>query len=560
MLLFCTSMLIISLVIGTVLIAYSWRNRGQPGASDFIALVFVIMWVNATYIGELNSATLSQALFWSNIDHLALPLHPYFWLLMCLDYTRTCKNLRPIRIGMLLFPALYYFIFFTNPIFHLYITKYQFISNGYIHVLYAQKGPGFVFIMALISIIGASCVYFYFRGYRKVGHLYRVAYLHMLVGSLLPWGATYLNLSNTNYLGLDYYCFLVMISGILFLFGIFRFQLFSTVPIATETVFRLSSDGIAITDSNGRIMDANESFLRYYPELKGLKNPFPLKEFLAEHTELAGLAPKEPDVEFQRMENGKPQYCSAKLTPVSTDTGTQIGTILSIQDITIYVEHQNQLKTIAKNAKLEAEANELSFLHAQISPHFINNTLSIIAAMISRDDEKARDLVVDLSEYLIDCYRVVKSPLAPLSQELKAVETYIRIVQTRFGERIRFELDAEDLPEIQLPRLVLQPLVENAVRHGVQPKKEGGTVHLRIHREGDWIQFQITDDGVGIEPERIASLLKGSDNRQGVGLINIQKRLLSYYGEGLHIESHEGTEISFRIPSTGEIRKEAEAV
>ncbi|HEX2986175.1 MAG TPA: histidine kinase N-terminal 7TM domain-containing protein [Caproiciproducens sp.] len=558
MLFFCTSMLVLSLLIGAVLIAYSWKKRGQPGAADFIALVAVILVVNGGYIGELNSSTLSQALFWSGIEHLTLPLHPYFWLLMCLDYTRACKNLRRIRLWLLAFPTLYYFIFYTNPILHLYVTEYRFESNGYFSILHAEKGWGFALLIALITVIGAACVYFYFRGYRKVARLYRGSYLHMLIGSLLPWGTIYLNLSNTNYLGLDYYSFLVIISGILFLLGIFRYHLFSTAPIATETVFRLSQDGIAIADIDGHIMDANESFLRYYPELRGIKEPLPLTNFLGSHEELAGLSPKSPNAEFQRGGDGKKRYCSARLAPVSSETGTQIGTLLSIRDITVYVENQNHLKALAQDARREAEANELLFLQAQISPHFINNTLSVIASMISRDDEKARDLVVDLSEYLINCYRVVNSPLAPLSQELEAVKTYIRIVQTRFGEHVRFSLEADNLPEMELPRLVLQPLVENAVRHGVQPKEEGGTVRLLIRRENSRVLFEIIDDGVGIQPERVTSLLEGSDNRQGVGLINIHKRLTSYYGDGLHIESNSsGTTVSFSVPLTEQVGEEA---
>jgi two-component system LytT family sensor kinase len=558
MLLLCTFLLILSLLIGAVLIAYSWKKRSQAGAADFIALVAAFLVVNGSYIGELNSSTLSQALFWSGVEHLALPLHPYFWLLMCLDYTHACKNLRRVRLVLLLFPALYYFIFYTNPFLHLYITEYRFQSNGYFSILHAEKGWGFALIIALITVIGASCTCLYFRGYRKVARLYRGSYLHMLAGSLLPWGTIYLNLSNTNYLGLDYYSFLAIISGILFLFGIFRYHLFSTIPLATETVFRLSEDGIALSDIGGRIMDANESFLRYFPELQGLKKPFALNDFLAAHTELAGLSPENPKAEFQRGKEGKKQYCSARLTPFLSETGAQIGTILSIKDVTVYVENQNHLKTLAQDARREAEANELLFLQAQISPHFINNTLSVIASMISRDGEKARDLVVDLSEYLINCYRVVNSPLAPLAQELEAVETYIRIVRTRFGERIRFSLEAEELPEMELPRLVLQPLVENAVRHGVQPKKEGGTVRLRIRGEKNWVRFEVADDGVGIEPERIASLLEGSDNRQGVGLINIHKRLMSYYGRGLYIECNGGTAVSFHIPLTTKVREEAD--
>jgi len=555
-----TVLLVFSILCGTVLIAYAWKKRVQPGAGYFIALAVVILFVNATYIGELNSDSLNAALFWSNIDHLALPFHPYFWLMMCLDYTRAVKRKRLVRNVLLLFPALYYFVFFTNSQFHFYITEYHFVSNGYFPVLLSDKGPGFVLMIILITAIGTVCSALYLRGYLKSALFYRDSYLLMLIASLFPWATIYLNLSNTNYLGIDYYCFFIILTGILYLFGIFRYNLFSTIPIATETVYRLSEDAIALMDIDGRIMDVNASFLGHYPELKRIKNPHMLKEFLADHKEFGGLSPEQPQAEYKINSDGEERYYSAKLTPILLETGMRIGTILNLHDITVYVEHQNQLKIIADNAMLQAEINELSFLQAQISPHFINNTLSTIGSMISRDDEKARDLVVDLSEYLISCYRTENPSKAMLAQELEAVHTYMRIVKARFGERIRFSLEAEDFSNLELPRLVLQPLVENAVRHGVQPKKEGGSVRLVICKEGAFVRFKIIDDGIGIELERIADLLKGSDNRQGVGIINIHKRLMKYYGEGISIVSSGGTSVSFRVPLPQDDHKEENTI
>jgi two-component system LytT family sensor kinase len=531
-----------------VLIAYAWKKRFQSGAGYFIALAAVILFVNVTYIGELNSDTLFDALLWSNIDHLALPFHPYFWLLMCLDYTQAVKRKRLVRNVLLLFPALYYFIFYTNSQLHLYITEYHFISNGYFPVLYSDKGPGFALIIALITVIGTVCSVLYLRGYLKSALLHRSSYLLMFVASLFPWATIYLNVSNTNYLGIDYYSFFIIVTAILYLFGIFRYHLFSTVPIATETVFRLSEDAIAISDIDGYIMDINESFQRYYPELRQMKKGLILYDFLRSHAEFSDLSQENPEENFQKQVDGAERYFSARLTPINSETGIEIGMILFIKDITIFLEHQNQLKLIADSAMLQAESNELSFLQAQISPHFINNTLSTIGSMISRDDEKARDLVVDLSEYLISCYRTESSPMAPLAQELDAVNTYIRIVKARFGERISFSVESGQLPSMELPRLVLQPLIENAVRHGVQPKKEGGSVRLVIRKEENYAHFEIIDDGVGIEPGRIINLLKGSDTRQGVGIININKRLMRYFGEGLSIVSNGGTVVSFRVP------------
>lgn len=110
-----TALLALSMLLGTLFILYAWKRRAMPGVKFFILLSASIVFVNGTYIGELNSNSISAALFWSCLDHLALPLTPYFWLAMCLDYSRIQTHRRSIRIASLAYLAFYYFIFYTNP-------------------------------------------------------------------------------------------------------------------------------------------------------------------------------------------------------------------------------------------------------------------------------------------------------------------------------------------------------------------------------------------------------------------------------------------------------------
>lgn len=543
-----TVLLAASIIFGFFLIAYARKWKTLPGARYFILLTVAIILVNATYIGELNSDTMEAALFWSGVDHLFLPFHPYLWLMMCIDYTRVARHKRLIRNTLLLFPAFYYAVFFTNRTFHFYIRKYYFVSNGYFPVLVSDKGPGFLIILAAITVIGAACITLYVRGYLRAAKLYRGSYLLLIIASIIPWGSIYFNITNSTFLQIDYYSFVMIITALIYLFGLFRYHLFSTVPIETETVYQLSDDGIALISSDGTVTDVNGTFLRLYPDMKRLTDETTLRSFLARHDEFGGLSPEKPEVRF-RSAGDAGRYYSAKLTGISSGNGIHVGDILQVKDITLFVEYQNQLKQLAEAATEQAETNELSFLQAQISPHFINNTLSAICSLISRDDEAAKELVVGLSEYLISCYRIGNSsPMDTLSHELEAVDTYMKIVTARFGGRIGFTAQIDAPVDTELPRLVLQPLVENAVRHGVQPKRDGGTVSLRAETEGDFVRFEVIDDGVGIDPARIPSLLSGSDDRQGVGVINIHKRLLKYYGEGLNITGENGTCVTFRVP------------
>ena len=543
-----TVLLGISVVLGIPLITYSYKRRSQPGVRYFIWLTVTIMIVNGGDIGGLNSGTMRAALFWSGVEHLALPLNPYFWLMMCLDYTQS-KHKDLVRNVLLIFPAFYYFAFYTNSALHLYITKYYFAGNGYFPVLVSDKGPAFLIILAAITAIGAACMALYIKGYLQSARMYRTSYLLMILASALPWAAVYFNLHNDTFLRIDYYSLMMTITAVLYLFGLFHYNIFSTIPIATETVYRLSGDAIALLNNGGIITDVNESFLRQYPEMNRLTAQSTVKDFMARHGELRSLSPENPEVRFHTSADGGERYYSAKLTGIFSGNGIHVGDILQIKDITVFMEYQNQLKELAEKAVERADTNELSFLQAQISPHFINNTLSAICSLITRDDEAAKDLVVNLSEYLIGCYRAGNSsPMEPLEHELEAVDTYMRIVKARFGGRIRYIPDIKISSELSLPRLVLQPLVENAVRHGVQPKKDGGTVRLGAWEKDGYACFEVSDDGVGIEPKRIQALLSGRDDKQGVGMINIHRRLIKYYGEGLQLQSGGGTTVTFRIP------------
>lgn len=543
-----TVLLGISVALGIPLITYSYKRRSQPGVKYFILLAVTIMIVNGGYIGELNSSSMSAALFWSGVEHLALPLNPYFWLMMCLDYTQS-KHEKLVRNILLIFPAFYYFAFYTNSTLHLYITKYYFISNGYFPVLVSDKGPAFLIILGAITVIGVTCMALYIRGYLKSARMYRTSYLLMILASVLPWVSIYFNVHNSTFLRIDYYSMMMVVTAVLYLLGLFHYNIFSTMPIATETVYRLSEDAIALINSDGIVTDVNESFLRQYPELNWLTAKRTLSDFIACHVELQEISPDKPEVHFHTSSEGGERYYSAKLTGIFSGNGIHVGDILQVKDITVFMEYQNQLKELAEKAMERADTNELSFLQAQISPHFINNTLSAICSLITRDDESAKDLVVNLSQYLIGCYRIGdSSPMDTLEHELEAVDTYIRIVKARFGDRIRYLSDIKISSELELPRLVLQPLVENAVRHGVQPKKDGGTVRLSAVEKDGYACFTISDDGVGIAPEKIRTLLSGKDDKQGVGMINIHKRLIKYYGEGLRLQSGNGTTVTFRIP------------
>jgi sensor histidine kinase YesM len=202
-------------------------------------------------------------------------------------------------------------------------------------------------------------------------------------------------------------------------------------------------------------------------------------------------------------------------------------------------------------AKEKAKAHELAFLQAQIKPHFLYNTLNVIISLCRIDHEKVRELLLDFSDYLhhnFDFYPEQK--LVFLENEITYVQAYIRIEQARFPNKINVLYELEEAEKIMVPPLILQPLVENAIVHGIRRKKISGTVIIRSKQENNFWCIEVEDDGIGMTEEQIQEVLSNQWHQgKGVGIANINKRLLSLYGQGLMIRSlpEKGTVISFRI-------------
>jgi two-component system, LytTR family, sensor histidine kinase LytS len=197
---------------------------------------------------------------------------------------------------------------------------------------------------------------------------------------------------------------------------------------------------------------------------------------------------------------------------------------------------------------------ELQALRAQISPHFLFNTLTAIASLTRTDAERAHELIIDLAEFFRDAL-AGHSELVPLEYELACIQRYLRFETVRLGARLRvvYNVDYEARP-IKVPFMAVQSLVQNAVWHGLAPKTAPGTVTVRAFALGDLFEISVNDDGVGIRPEHVEHVLeKYVGSGAGVGLDNVHRRLVTLFGPqyGLRIQSEPGvgTTVTFRVPA-----------
>jgi sensor histidine kinase YesM len=190
---------------------------------------------------------------------------------------------------------------------------------------------------------------------------------------------------------------------------------------------------------------------------------------------------------------------------------------------------------------------QLSLLKSQINPHFLFNTLNSINTLVGTNKEEARKVITQLSDifrYALDSHGDNK---VRLLHELDFIDNYIKIQQVRFGSRLKFvkQIDPTCL-SIQVPPMILQPLVENSVKYGIAPKDDGGTITVIVKRFKNMIYFEVKDDGLGINAKKV---MDGTSS--GVGMKNTDQRLRSSFGpgHGLRIRSDEwGYSVSFFIP------------
>ncbi|MCD2443123.1 histidine kinase [Agromyces sp. SYSU K20354] len=200
-----------------------------------------------------------------------------------------------------------------------------------------------------------------------------------------------------------------------------------------------------------------------------------------------------------------------------------------------------------------AEA-ELRALRAQISPHFIYNALGAIASYISTDPERAKDLVLDFADFARYSFRR-EGEFSTLAEELRSVHAYVELEQARFEERlaVTLRIEPETLATV-IPFLSVQPLVENAVRHGLEPREEGGTIVIAAHDDGTHTEITVEDDGVGMPPAELRTLLTAGVRTDHVGLRNVDSRLRRIYGDdhALVVETNPdaGTLVRMRIPKS----------
>ncbi len=234
------------------------------------------------------------------------------------------------------------------------------------------------------------------------------------------------------------------------------------------------------------------------------------------------------------------------------------GTVRAVGEVGRFVEGQLELAGLDDSRARLAEA-QVRALRAQISPHFVYNALTAIASFVRTDPERARELLLDFADFTRYSSRT-HGEFTTLAEELRSIDRYLLLERARFGERLQVTLRiAPEVLPVAVPYLCLQPLVENAVKHGLDSGQHGGrgTVSIVAEDHGHECTISVEDDGAGSDPERVRAVLAGTagtddSGHDSLGLGNVDARLRAVYGDdhGLVVETAlgAGTRVTLRVP------------
>ncbi|MCK2243193.1 MULTISPECIES: histidine kinase [unclassified Crossiella] len=226
--------------------------------------------------------------------------------------------------------------------------------------------------------------------------------------------------------------------------------------------------------------------------------------------------------------------------------------VRATKEVANWVSAQLELAELDRSRTRLVEA-EMQALRAQISPHFIYNSLATIAAFVRTDPERARELLLDFADFTRHSFRK-HGEFTTLADELRAIHQYLTLAIARSGDKlaVTFQVAPEVLP-VAVPFLCLQPLVENAVQHGLSGRDMSGRVTILARDAGAEAEIVIEDDGAGMDPETLRGILAGAGApSEGIGMANVDERLRQVYGDdyGLVVETAlgAGTKVRVRVP------------
>lgn len=552
-------------IISLFLIGYIFVHRHKTGAWYSLGILcLMLLWSVAQGL-EFSVQDIRHKLIFANIQYIPITIIPVLYLFLASEFSRKdyfVKN-KYLPYLLLIIPVTLNILLWTDP-YHGLIRQDIFLNlEGILPTVGKKFGITMLPFAAYNFSLTVTTLILLLNTWMDKRFQYRSQAKYLFIGLLIPTCMNFLHFIGINFYNIDLTPSSFTITGILLTYGIFRHGLFDLVPIALSHIVNEMKPGLLVYDNSLRLIDINPS-ARHISNAGGQRIiGQPVTSIFAHVPELVQVIEQrcncKKEISSGCENNGT--FFEVTVTSIQNTKGVNLGWMAQIYDITERKLAEGRLKQDKDNAMLLYEVaektsitNESAFLQAQIKPHFLYNALNVIAVLCRVDSEKARELILDLSSYMRHSFDFNNlETYISFEEELEFVKAYVRIEQARFKDRLNMVYEIDDTEGLRLPPLLLQPLVENAIRHGIRKKDTGRTVVLRVKNMHEHFLIEIEDDGAGIAPEQLEAI-RQKRGSGGVGLVNIQKRLKMMYDTQLLIESRHGTgtKVTITLPRRSE--------
>lgn len=482
------------ILISLFLFGYIYSRRYSLGAKYLMGMVaLMILWIIGQGL-EIAVTGIRNKILFSNIHYISITYLPVLYLYLALSFSgnhRLAKSkllrwvliAEPVVLNLLLWIDLNTEILRTG--FYLEETSIiiavgkQFTALMTPFVVYNFILTGTILIILLRSWLDKS---FYYRKQAK----------YLLFGLFVPTMVTLLFFFDINFYGIDITPVSFIFSDILIVYGILKHGMYGLSEIALDNVFNEMKSSVMVYDQALNLVNMNISCLKLFDLKKGQVIGKSVREVFSKVPEVKDALTQK---DFFHGEVDIPFYNQNKtydltVNPIKSENNQTLGWIANLYDITerksaerLLMEDKKNALSLFERKEKELLANESAFLQSQIKPHFLYNSLNVIAAICCVEPEKARMLLLDLSDYMHYSYDLRKlDEFISFEDELELIYSYVRIEQARFQNKIQVHFDLDEAKDLMLPPLILQPLVENAIRHGIRKKKEACTVSLSLKK------------------------------------------------------------------------------
>ncbi|MBN1158894.1 MAG: hypothetical protein JXA61_05900 [Bacteroidales bacterium] len=572
--------MLLTATINLVLAIFTLRQPSSRGASELCLLLLALALYSFGYAFELNSSDLQNILFWLKIEYTGISFLPALLILLAFRFTdREHYITTGILVLLLFFSSVTLILHHTN-ISQLFYRDFRTDSDGIFMLAAFSKGVWYwVHQIYANTALLISCILYALMAKQSIG-IKRTRAFVLLIASIIPWGFYLLYLTGMSPENLDIVPFSFSFVGILYVLGIFRFQLLDFFPIALEDVFESMSSGVIILDSKKRVAGFNRKAASIFPALSGEMTGVPVQQLQLMYPLLSDLfqAKELTGAEVDIMQDNKPKHYYANINPVIKRKGKLLGYTVILNEITAnkkkeieFIEKEKNLKkqNLTKDKLLTIIAHDLR------NPfHIIINLSRIILKQSEKGDLKGIsrtakilhdtsrttfNLLQNLLEWSMIQKEGLRLQLKPLKikelvvnevQELRHIyEQKFVTIKTKIPARLSVQADE------QMIKTVLRNIIMNAIKYSYPDHP----VVISAKDSEDFVIVEITDQGTGIAKEELSNLFnidknftkKGTASEAGSGLgLLLCKELIQLHGGTIAVKSMpgKGSTFSFTLP------------